>query len=729
MEKERDNAGLKSSHKVKGIVNNLVIYIRFADESEFSTDRSVYESKFNSMPGPSVRSYFNEVSFNKVDVISYHLPGGATTNLSYQDTYTRKYFQTYDASTNTEGYKTDSERTSREHNLLSRACLFIQNNYPLPEGVNFDSDNNGNFDNVSFIVRGNPDGWSELLWPHRWTLYSVPVLINNIKVYDYTFQLENTSSKTLSHEIFHSFGAPDLYRYEGTSKPVDRWDIMANGSGHPLAWTKSKYGGWIDNIPWITKTGTYTLYPATSQVNNSYRIKPLLSDNQVFCVEFRKREGLYESLLPESGMIIYRVDQRYRGNANGPPDEIYVFRPGGSPELEGKVLEAAFNGTAGQTDFNDSTNPFSFLQDGSIAGIDISDIRYYTDSITFYVNVDAIMDLKALPSGDSEIRLSWKSNASNNYVVAVSSTDEILTLNNGTSYQPGDNIGSYGKILANSTNKSFTHNNLESDTRFYYTIWSAYSDTPTTYFNPTTISSRSGVYTIYQMPHEENFDGITGGTLPKGWKGTGDPISWSLFSNDYISAPNALLLKNQDPASEGWFYTPGFYLNATKRYMITFRYKGETGLPGNITLYGGPHRYESVMDLMLFEGRNVDFDEFALARYVYKPLANGPIYMGFNSTYGSSGVVIEDFKIEIVPDGTSNLYKPAEFYPNPTSGIITVPAIKKTDISVYRSDGFLVFTKSINATMQVDLSHLGKGVYVIKFRTSTDESLHKIIIM
>jgi M6 family metalloprotease-like protein len=81
------------------------------------------------------------------------------------------------------------------------------------------------------------------------------------RVYGYTFQLENVSVKTFTHEMFHALGAPDLYHYNNNRVPVGTWDLMASGSGHPTAWMKSKYGGWIESIPEITTTGTYSIKP------------------------------------------------------------------------------------------------------------------------------------------------------------------------------------------------------------------------------------------------------------------------------------------------------------------------------------------------------------------------------------------------------------------------------------------------------------------------------------
>jgi len=81
-----------------------------------------------------------------------------------------------------------------------------------------------------------------------------------------------------------------------------------------------------------------------------------------------------------------------------------------------------------------------------------------------------------------------------------------------------------------------------------------------------------------------------------------------------------------------------------------------------------------------------------------------------------------------VPSPTVVLTEPGAFYPNPTSGIITVPATGLTEISVYRTDGIKVFDTEIEAMKQVDLSRLGSGIYIITFTSEGYSSSERLII-
>ena len=99
---------------------------------------------------------------------------------------------------------------------------------------------------------------------------------------------------------------------------------------------------------------------------------------------------MYEINTPgnASGMLVYRINGNLNGNADGPPDEIYVYRPGGTTEDNGNLTEAIFSEGTGRTEINDSTNPSSFLYGGSPGGLNLRDIGAAGDIIEFiYWNI------------------------------------------------------------------------------------------------------------------------------------------------------------------------------------------------------------------------------------------------------------------------------------------------------------------------------------------------------
>ena len=376
-----------------GTMNNIVIFIRFKGESEFTDLTSFYDNLFNAGTGnSSLKNYYEEMSYNKLHINTsfYPLPPG-TTVISYQDTGTRNYFQPYDSATNPLGY-TGSQRNSREFDLLKRAVDSVGSQ--VPASLDVDYNNDGNVDNVVFIVSGSTTAWSTLLWPHRWSLYGASASINGKKVWDFNLQLrdfmQNSGAGVLCHEMFHSLGAPDLYHYASRPvTPVGRWDIMASTANPPQAmgaFMKFKYGHWYDTIPEIKTCGRYSLNPVTSATNIAYKIPSPNSTTEFFIVEYRVKQGLFENSIPGTGLLIYKINTAASGNANGPPDEIYIYRPNGDTNHNGLVDSAFFGKDYNKTRFNYTTNPKCFLNNMADGGIDISNISQTGSGIAFTLN-------------------------------------------------------------------------------------------------------------------------------------------------------------------------------------------------------------------------------------------------------------------------------------------------------------------------------------------------------
>jgi len=88
-------------------LNNLVVYIRFADQIEFTETQNFYSDMFNKTGAGvnSVTDYFKEASYGKLNVNSTFYPANdATTVLSYEDDKDRGYYAPYHSITNPIGY-------------------------------------------------------------------------------------------------------------------------------------------------------------------------------------------------------------------------------------------------------------------------------------------------------------------------------------------------------------------------------------------------------------------------------------------------------------------------------------------------------------------------------------------------------------------------------------------------------------------------------------------------
>ncbi|MBW6514445.1 MAG: hypothetical protein K0B87_06780, partial [Candidatus Syntrophosphaera sp.] len=198
-----------------GLINNIVIFIRFADDPEFGQEIIYYNGLFN-VNANSQREYYLEASYDQLTVYSYFYPPEVNGYVvSWQDTLPRAYYQPYNEATNPDGYTTD--KPAREWTLLRNAVTAVD---PLiPSDLIVDGDNDSYVDNVVFVVQGSSGAWNSLLWPHRWGIWGQPIVyINGKQVYNYNLQMQDFLSYSgvgvLSHEFFHSLGSPDLYHYQ-----------------------------------------------------------------------------------------------------------------------------------------------------------------------------------------------------------------------------------------------------------------------------------------------------------------------------------------------------------------------------------------------------------------------------------------------------------------------------------------------------------------------------------
>ena len=432
----RDYSNGRAPHQ--GQLNNLVVFIRFADDPPFARPFSFYNTIFNdeSPSANSMKNYFTAASYEQLSVDSFYYPEpNDEVILTYIDNHPRNYYRKQTAA-NPIGYDEDDhwERTEREHTLLANAINYVADD--IPTSLDLDGDDDGYVDNVCFIIQGATDGWAELLWPHRWVLYGTEAYIHGARVWDFNFQLENSlnssGASVLAHEMFHSLGAPDLYRYNNnTITPIGSWDLMASNTNppqHMSAWMKHRYGQWIDEVPWITESGSYTLHPvASSATNNIYRIQSWRS-NESFVLEYRKPDGLYDTTLPGQGLLVYRLLPSVEGNADGPPDELYIYRPGANnTTTNGMLSQAAFSEQNLRTTMTQNTIPSGFTAINSPGGLYLYNVGYAGESITFDVRITDVqlthpIGGETLFSGTNR-NISWISRTSVGTVKLEYSTD------------------------------------------------------------------------------------------------------------------------------------------------------------------------------------------------------------------------------------------------------------------------------------------------------------------
>ena len=397
----------KTSGRNHGTLNNIVIFIRFSDEQTCtSVTPAAMNSKFNdsSANAVSLYSYLKVASFNKLNVVTHFYPAlSGSTVMSYQDSLPRGYFQPY-SSSNPQGFDPydDQERMEREFDLLERAVNWINANSLIPTSLNIDMDNDGLIDNVCFVVSGSTDGWSDLLWPHKWSLYDRVVNINGKRVYTFNFQLAGSGDhyfgvSTLCHEMTHTLGCPDLYHYyDYTSiQPAGSWDLMESNATPPQMTNslfKYKYLNWFDSIPQLTDSGRYTIQSLATGPNRAYKIASRNS-NQWYILEYRNTSDRFDATIPGRGLLVWRYNDVYNADNAGfnddTPHEMWLFRPGSNNDFtQGDISAAAF-GVNSRNTFGPNSNPHPYLCSGtSDNSFELTDIAVSADyssvSFTFH---------------------------------------------------------------------------------------------------------------------------------------------------------------------------------------------------------------------------------------------------------------------------------------------------------------------------------------------------------
>ena len=441
-----------------GSVQNLVVFIRFSDQPEFADSVATYDWLFNFSP-TSLLAFYREASYGQLTITSTFYPAASAGGgiVSYQDIHTQSYFMPYDATTNPSGYQ-DSARYGREDSLLLRVVSAVDS--LVPESLDIDANGDGVVDNFCFIVAGGTSSWGTLLWPHYSVLPGGTIHGKSTGTYDFEMSdfVAQQGSSVLCHEMFHTLGAPDLYHYSYDGmEPVGSWDLMAYNQSPPQhmgAYMKYRYGHWIASIPEITSAGTFSLGALDATADCCYMIRPPGTDSEYFVLEYRRREGQFDASLPGEGLLVYRINTAAdgAGNAAGPPDEVYIYRPGGTPSVDGDYSMAALSAESGRTAFNSATNPTPFLSDGSPGGLEISGVGTAGATISFTIAGPLPITLSSFTgnaSGDGTVTLHWRTLSEiNNYGFTVqrqSGRDTLFSdvpggfiAGNGTTSSPHD---------------------------------------------------------------------------------------------------------------------------------------------------------------------------------------------------------------------------------------------------------------------------------------------------
>ncbi len=400
-----------------GNTANVVVFVEFADTlHDHTTPERCYLKNPNltklfqgddSNPR-AMKKYLQNISYNQLEVANIFPQYDAAADKI--DSYALKYGI---------DHYVDSKNGDTE--IIEEIADILASSGQIPSNISLDRDNDGYVDNLMIVVPCESGNTNKKINGHK-SNYIGSKQINSKKLSNYTIVPESSvymseSSGVLIHEFMHTRGYPDLYLVGASDLnkgPVGPWDIMAMANKYvqyPLAYLRSAYTKWF-SIPtvWDT-TKNYSLYAAsaaTAQTKDRQAVilKTDYSSTEFFVLEYRKKGVMYnatsasqayDSLIPDSGLIIYRVDTAVnQGNAQAPPYMTYVFRQNdtyenGYEKADKALLDSSFlSAESGRTSYGSSdinatvTENAICYSDGMNSGIVISNVgNTQGDQITF----------------------------------------------------------------------------------------------------------------------------------------------------------------------------------------------------------------------------------------------------------------------------------------------------------------------------------------------------------
>lgn len=401
-----------------GVFDVALILIRFQD-TEFEGSPKDLKEKLFTIKGVSLERYFKEYSNGVTWPQGEMILPGSGANQVYTAPHPLGYYCYFDHYTNYIGYKTDEEGAKRTAELRKTALQYAFQGY---KGRKLDQNKDQKIDAVCFIYETELLGKSALeplltplhtqntylnkphwkhyapkvrygdgLWPHAGTM-SGKTPAGNASAY---IQVSTGSGgSTIAHELGHTLGAPDFYRYPSRldgdpGTPCLPWSYGPTGPAY-CRWFYNAFLP-IKHYPSLTADGTYTLSPrGTHPVDNEALgyIVPSAHPNYLYLLEYVNDKASFIGNPDQTGLLISVLNTAIENSYMGAPDLYYIYRPN-DPWFRGggDLSDALFGKTHGRTAFNMKTDPACRLPNLLDGGIELSEIDEKGETLTFSLKV------------------------------------------------------------------------------------------------------------------------------------------------------------------------------------------------------------------------------------------------------------------------------------------------------------------------------------------------------
>ncbi|MBD3169671.1 MAG: M6 family metalloprotease domain-containing protein [candidate division Zixibacteria bacterium] len=385
----------------------LTILVEFADVPS-SVDESFFDSLIYNDNYGTVRDYYDEVSYGKLNITTADYPsdiGWITLPESCGYYANGKH--------GFGGYPNNAQKMVID--AINQADSMI-------DFSKYDNDNDGEVDGI-IVVHSGPGaeftGENYHIWSHKWQI--PPTFKDGVYIEDYTTMPEYWESPgdmtigVYCHEIGHILGLPDLYDLDGSSAGIGVWSLMSHGAwngdkgsspAHPDAWSRIKLGFCRAlNIDEEIKNCGITAVESEPEI---YRLwKNGKFENSYFLVENRQRIG-YDSALPGEGLLIWHIDESqsnckrewFPESDSWGHYKVALEQADGNWDLEKNNNRGdsgdPFPGSNMNSDFNRKTSPSSDDYEGSLSGVCVENIVSYGEEIYADLWVSTYKELEDL---------------------------------------------------------------------------------------------------------------------------------------------------------------------------------------------------------------------------------------------------------------------------------------------------------------------------------------------
>lgn len=366
--------------------NALVILLDFSDKQGSVPPGNIENLLFSegTYSTGSMRDYYLENSYGLLDVqgqvvgwfrsereYSYYVDGRRGLNFGNGDR-------------NARGMAEEALR------LADPVVDFSQFDNDGPDGIPSSGDDDGYIDAL-LIVHAGPGSEetndADDILSHQ-SYFRNDIVYDGVRAILYTTEPENGKVGVFCHEFGHAIGLPDLYdisQSPGASVGLGYWSLMGTGvwlndgrtPAHLDAWSKVTLGFIDPVVP--ASNEPHVVLPPVEVEPVVYKIwtngRP---GQEYFLAEFREQLG-FDSELPESGLLVYHVDESVRLQDDPSRYKVALEQADGLMQLENQFGNNGdtgdpFPGATNNRFFTPFSSPNSLDYEGRDTQISLSDI-------------------------------------------------------------------------------------------------------------------------------------------------------------------------------------------------------------------------------------------------------------------------------------------------------------------------------------------------------------------